>query len=90
MDGQQAVELGRQALLMVLLLASPVLATVIVVGLFTSAFQTLTQMQDASLSQIPKLVAVALVLSAALPWLVTRLVEYSQQMFGDIPAIFGG
>ena len=90
MDGQHAIDLTSEALNTVLVLAAPVLATVLVVGLVASILQTVTQIQDPSLSQIPKLVAVAIVLSVGLPWLLNRLVDYSTGVFSGIPKIFGG
>jgi flagellar biosynthetic protein FliQ len=90
MDGQHSIDLASEALNTVLVLAAPVLATVLVVGLLASLIQTVTQIQDPSLSQIPKLVAVAIVLSVGLPWLLNRLVDYSTGVFSDIPKLFGG
>lgn len=89
MDGQAAIDLTSEAIRTVLVLAAPVLATVVIVGLVISLLQTLTQIQDPSLSQIPKLVAVALVLCVGLPWLVQRLVEYSTHVLGEIPKTLG-
>jgi len=90
MDGFHAVDLASEALNTVLVLTAPVLATVLIVGLLASLFQTVTQIQDPSLSQIPKLVAVAIVLSVGLPWLLNHLVDYSTGVFSGIPKLFGG
>jgi flagellar biosynthetic protein FliQ len=90
MDSQPAIDLASEALSTVLVLAAPVLATILLVGLVVSLLQTVTQMQDPSLSQIPKLVAVAVVLCVGLPWLVQRLVEYSTSVFGEVPQMLGG
>jgi len=90
MDGQHAIDLTSEALNTVLVLAAPVLAAVLLVGLLTSILQTVTQIQDPSLSQIPKLVAVAIVLSVGLPWLLNRLVDYSTGVFSGIPKLLGG
>lgn len=90
MDSQPAIDLASEALSTVLVLAAPVLATILLVGLVVSLLQTVTQIQDPSLSQIPKLVAVAVVLCVGLPWLVQRLVEYSTSVFGEVPQLLGG
>ena len=90
MDSQHAIDLTSEALNTVLVLAAPVLATVLLVGLLASILQTVTQIQDPSLSQIPKLVAVAIVLSVGLPWLLNRLVDYSTGVFSGIPKLLSG
>ena len=91
MQMEQAVDLGRQAMLTALVLGSPVLAVGLIVALGIGILQTLTQIQDQTIVLVPKIVAMIAAVGLLLPWLVARLVEYSQVLIGDIPStIFGG
>lgn len=81
MDLDAALDLGREALLTALIVAGPVLATGVVVGVIVSLVQTITQLNDQTLSLVPKVVAMALATMFFVPWLATRLVEYAQEMF---------
>jgi flagellar biosynthetic protein FliQ len=81
-DTTVAIDLGRDALVTSLVLCGPVLAIGLLVGLVISIIQTVTQIQDQTLSLVPKIVAMigtAVFFSA---WLIQRLVEYSQRLFG--------
>ena len=77
-----AVEFTRQALLLALLVAAPVLAVGLVVGLVVSLLQAVTQLQEQTLSFIPKIVAMAVCAVLLLPWMGQHLIEYARQMFG--------
>jgi flagellar biosynthesis protein FliQ len=91
MQMEQAVDLGRQAMLTALLLGSPVLAVGLIVAFGIGILQTLTQIQDQTISLVPKIVAMIAALAMLLPWLIARLVEYSQALIGNIPStIVGG
>jgi flagellar biosynthetic protein FliQ len=79
--------LGRQAMEVTLLIASPMLLTSLVVGLTVSIFQAATQINEATLSFIPKLVGVFLMLILAGPWILSIIVDYMQKMFSGIPAM---
>lgn len=72
---------------MLLLIAAPVLLTVLVVGLVVSIFQAATQINEPTLSFVPKIVAAVLVLAVAGPWMLTQLVEYLQQILQKIPSV---
>ena len=85
MDVQSAIDLGRQAIMMTLLISAPVLAGGLLVGLIIGLFQALTQIQEQTVAFVPKLVAMVLILSVTLPWLLSQLVEYTQQLFLGIP-----
>jgi len=80
-----AIDLSREVLRLSLLLGGPLLAVALAVGLASSMLQTATQVHEHSLSFVPKLLAVALVLAAALPWLLTQLAEYTGQLITGIP-----
>ncbi len=81
MDMPLALDLGREALLVALIVAGPVLGIGVVVGLTISIVQTVTQIQDQTLSMVPKIVAMIGAAIFFIPWLAQRIVEYSQQMF---------
>ncbi|MBL8350080.1 MAG: flagellar biosynthesis protein FliQ [Burkholderiaceae bacterium] len=89
MDSQQAFHLGQQGLQMLLLVSAPVLLTVLVVGLVISIFQAATQINEATLSFVPKVVAAVAVLAIAGPWMLTMLVEYIQRTLLAIPTALG-
>lgn len=85
MDAQAVVDLGRQAIWTSLLVSSPVLVAGMVVGLLVGLLQALTQIQEQTVAFVPKLVAMILVLSLTLPWLITRMLEYSSDLITSIP-----
>ena len=89
MDSQQAFHLGQQGLYMLLLVSAPVLLTVLVVGLVVSIFQAATQINESTLSFVPKVVAAVAVLAIAGPWMLTMLVEYIQRTLLAIPTALG-
>ena len=88
MDAQTAIDLGREALWTTLLIGSPVLVAGLVVGLVIGLFQALTQIQEQSVAFVPKIVVMLLVLSVSLPWLITRMVQYTSELIGGIPGRF--
>lgn len=77
---------GQEALLMLLLVSSPVLGVVLVVGLLVSLFQAVTQINEATLAFVPKLVAAVAVFAVAGPWMLTLLVEYLRRVIESIPS----
>jgi flagellar biosynthesis protein FliQ len=89
MDAQQVLAAGQQGLTVLLMVAAPVLLAVLVVGLVVSIFQAATQINEATLSFVPKIVAAAAVLGIAGPWMVTTLVEYLQRVLQSIPSAIG-
>jgi len=89
MDPQAALTLGQNALFLILMVSAPVLATVLGVGLLVSLFQAITQIHEATLSFVPKMVAAVAVLAIAGPWMLTTLVEYLQRMLQAIPTVVG-
>jgi flagellar biosynthetic protein FliQ len=91
MDSQTAIDLGREALSTALLVGAPVLIVGVLVGLVIGLLQALTQIQDQTISFVPKIVTMMLVLVLCLPWLIQRMVEYSQDLIVNIPQrILGG
>ncbi len=89
MDSQQAFHLGQQGLYMLLLVSAPILLSVLVVGLVVSIFQAATQINEATLSFVPKVLAAVAVLAIAGPWMLTMLVEYIQRTLLSIPTAIG-
>ena len=89
MDSQQAFHLGQQGLYMLLLVSAPVLLSVLVGGLIVSIFQAATQINESTLSFVPKVVAAVAVLAIAGPWMLTMLVEYIQRTLLAIPSMVG-
>ncbi len=89
MDSQQAFHLGQQGLYMLLLVSAPILMSVLVVGLVVSVFQAATQINETTLSFVPKVVAAVAVLAMAGPWMLTMLVEYIQRTLLAIPTVVG-
>ena len=85
MGVDQAVDVGREALMMVLLISAPVLIVGLVVGVVISILQAVTQVQEQTLSFVPKIAAMMVLAGLLLPWMMMKLVEYSSRMFGSIP-----
>lgn len=86
MDSQAVFTFGQQGLYLLLMVAAPVLLTVLVVGLVVSIFQAATQINEATLSFVPKMIAAVAVLTLAGPWMLSTLVEYLQRMLQAIPS----
>jgi flagellar biosynthetic protein FliQ len=86
MNAQMVLTMGQEALWMLLLVSAPVLGMVLVVGLIVSLFQAVTQINEATLAFVPKLIAAVAVLTLAGPWMLSMLVEYIQRTIESIPA----
>ena len=89
MDAQQVFTFGQQGMWLLLIVSAPVLLAVLVVGLVVSVLQAATQIHEATLSFVPKILAVVAVLALAGPWMVTTLVEYLQRTLQSIPGAVG-
>ena len=85
MDSQQVFTLGQQGLMLMLMVAAPVLLTVLVVGLVVSVLQAATQINEATLSFVPKILAVFAALAIAGPWLMSTLLSYTVNLFSSLP-----
>jgi flagellar biosynthesis protein FliQ len=85
MDPQAALTLGQNALFLLLMVSAPVLAVVLGVGLIISLFQAITQIHEATLSFVPKLIAAIAVFAIAGPWMMTTLVEFIRNTILAIP-----
>lgn len=87
MNAQMVLTMGQEALLMLLMVSAPVLGTALAVGLLVSLFQAITQINEATLAFVPKLVAVIAVFAIAGPWMLAMLVEYIRRTIESIPGI---
>lgn len=87
MTTQYILGLGRDAVMLTLMVAAPMLGFGLLVGLLVSVFQAATQIQEMTLTFIPKIVAVALALLFFLPWIVNKLVTYTTGLFNSIPML---
>jgi len=87
MTPDMVVTIGRQALEMTLMLSAPLLLTALAVGLIVGIFQAATQINEMTLSFIPKLLAMAAVLALTGPWMLRHLVEYSRNLIQSIPTL---
>ncbi|MBU1364302.1 MAG: flagellar biosynthesis protein FliQ [Gammaproteobacteria bacterium] len=83
------MEIGRQAIEVTLLMAAPALLSALVVGLIISIFQAATQLNEATLQFVPKLVVMFLVLMLAGPWMLQYMIDYIQRLFESIPQLIG-
>jgi flagellar biosynthetic protein FliQ len=85
MDPQAALTFGQNALYMLLMVAAPILATVLGVGLVVSLFQAITQINEATLSFVPKLIAAVAVFAIAGPWMLSTMVAFIRRTILEIP-----
>ena len=81
------VDLARNAVLLALLIAGPMLLVALIVGLTVSVLQAVTQIQEQTLAFVPKLVAVSAVFLLALPWVIQLLVKYTTELFRSLPSL---
>jgi flagellar biosynthesis protein FliQ len=81
------VDLARHAIFTMVLLSAPLLLTALIVGLLVSIGQALTQIQEQTISFVPKLLAVAVVFLVALPWMLQIIVRYATELFRGIPGL---
>ena len=83
------IEIGRHAVEITLLISAPLFLAALVTGLVVSIFQAATQINEATLSFVPKLVAIFVMLVLAGPWMITMLTDYMRRLYEAIPAMIG-
>jgi len=88
MTADLALNLGTQMIWTALKLAAPVLFIAMAVGLVISVFQVITQIQEISLTFVPKMVAVAMTIIVLGPWMLSTVVQFSRGLIGNIPNYF--
>ena len=89
MTSQFVLTMGRDALTLLLTISLPVLGVVMAVGLVVSIFQAVTQIHEATLAFVPKLVAAVVVFAIAGPWMLTTLVDYLRRTIESLPTALG-
>lgn len=89
MTPQMVLTIGREALTILLMISLPVLLTVLAVGLVVSIFQAVTQINENTLSFVPKLIAAVLVFAIAGPWMLSTVVDYIRRTIENIPNALG-
>lgn len=82
-----ALEVGRNALMLTVMLSAPMMVAALVVGLIISVFQALTQINEQTLTFVPKILAVFGALVVTGPWLMQSMVGYTQGLFAMLPAM---
>ena len=87
MTPEYVISLGNEAVKLTLMLSLPLLGTGLVVGLLVAVFQATTQIQEMTLSFVPKIVAVLLALLAASPWMLEKLTSFAGNLMQSIPSI---
>ncbi len=89
MTPESVITVGQQAMEMILLLAGPILLTVLIIGLLIGMFQAVTQINEMTLSFVPKLLAVGVVLLVAGAWMLNVFVGYTRDLIENIPSLIG-
>lgn len=90
MEMDMTIDGARQAMIITMYIAAPVLIVGMVSGLIIGLLQALTQIQDQTISFVPKFVAMIVALGFSLPWVLGVLMDYARALFGEPPAAAGG
>jgi flagellar biosynthetic protein FliQ len=88
MEIATVMDIGRQALLMVILISAPMLGLGLLVGLTVGVLQAATSVNEMTLTFVPKLIAVGTGIAFFGPWMIATLIDFAKGMFGRIPTIF--
>ncbi|BDZ39201.1 flagellar biosynthesis protein FliQ [Microbacterium suwonense] len=90
MSPEAVLDIGTQGLLVAAKLAAPLLITALVVGFAISLLQSITQVQEVTLSFVPKIAAVGIALLIAGNWMISEIVQFTHTMFDRIPQLLSG
>ena len=90
MDTSAVLDIGLDALIVAAKLSAPVLITALVIGFAVSLVQSVTQIQEVTLSFVPKAAAAAAALLIAGHWMITELVTFTHELYARIPSLLGG
>ena len=90
MNQDVVVNLAMSALELAMKIGLPLLLVGLIIGLLVSVFQAVTQIQEQTLSFIPKIVGMAVLIVVAGPWMLNQLLTYTTELWGSIPAMVGG
>jgi flagellar biosynthesis protein FliQ len=89
MTPETVMTIGQRALEITLMLSAPLLLTALVIGLLVGVIQAATQINEMTLSFIPKLIAMAVALVVAGPWMLKLMISYTRELFESIPGLVG-
>jgi len=87
MTPENILEIGQHAIETILVVSGPMLGLSLIVGLLISAFQAMTQINEATLTFLPKIVTVFVVMLVAFPWMLGIMVDFMTSLWGNIPAM---
>jgi len=87
MGTDSVIQIGSEALQLVLLLSMPMLAVALVVGIAISLFQAVTQIQEMTLTFVPKIIAVFATIILAAPWMTGKMIDFTRDIFSLIPTL---
>lgn len=87
MTEQAIMDIGMKTIWVAIMVASPALLTVLIVGLVVSIFQAATQINEQTLSFIPKVVVMTIAIAICGPWIIQTMMEFTMQLFNEIPTI---
>lgn len=89
MTSQYVIALGKEAIILTLMVSAPMLILGLVVGLAIAIFQAVTQIHEMTLTFVPKIIAVGLALLICFPWIINMLVGFTTRLFTSIPTLVG-
>ncbi|MDN4173545.1 flagellar biosynthesis protein FliQ [Nocardioides sp. SOB77] len=89
MSDTEIIEIAMQTMVVALKLSAPILVTSLVIGFVISLFQSMTQIQEFTLSFVPKVVGVGIALLISGNWMLHTLVNFTEQLYSQIPALLG-
>lgn len=89
MTPQYVISLGKEAIMLTLMVSAPMLVLGLIVGLAISIFQAVTQIHEMTLTFVPKIIAVGLALLICFPWIINMLVGFTTRLFSSIPTLVG-
>jgi len=89
MTPESVMTMGRAAMEVTLMVAAPLLLVALIIGLIISIFQAATQINEATLSFIPKLIGIFIALVLAGPWMLATMLDYMRGVFTSIPGLIG-
>ena len=87
MNEVAVIEVGAEALLIILKVAGPIMMTGLVIGLIIALFQALTSIQEMTLTFVPKIIAIFLSIAVFLPFMITQVIDFGRQLFDRIGAL---
>ncbi len=89
MNADTVIDLSQQALYVIIMLAAPMLISALAIGLFIGMFQAATQINEMTLSFIPKLLVLAISIMIAGPWMLDLILDYTRRLYLSIPGLIG-